>query len=92
MVLFLDEPTASLDPDTADRIRTYLAAYQARENATIFLASHNMVEVERMCTTVMIMKAGRIERSGSPRQLIEQTGRSTLEEVFLEIVRECAAQ
>ncbi|MEE9291138.1 MAG: ABC transporter ATP-binding protein [Alphaproteobacteria bacterium] len=91
-VLFLDEPTASLDPDTADRIRTYLAAYQARENATIFLASHNMVEVERMCTTVMIMKAGRIERSGSPRQLIEQTGRSTLEEVFLDIVRECAAQ
>jgi ABC-2 type transport system ATP-binding protein len=87
-VLFLDEPTASLDPDTADRIRTMLAAYQARENATIFLASHNMAEVERMCTMVMIMKAGRIERSGSPRALIENSGRDNLEEVFLDVARE----
>ncbi|MDX1485055.1 MAG: ABC transporter ATP-binding protein [Alphaproteobacteria bacterium] len=91
-VVFLDEPTASLDPDTADRIRTYLMDYQARENATIFLASHNMAEVERMCTTVMIMKGGRIERSGSPRQLIEHFGRANLEEVFLDIARARGAQ
>jgi ABC-2 type transport system ATP-binding protein len=91
-VLFLDEPTASLDPDTADRIRTYLAAYQARENATILMASHNMAEVERMCSLVMIMKAGRIVREGAPRSLIEHFGRTTLEEVFLDIAREKAAQ
>jgi ABC-2 type transport system ATP-binding protein len=91
-VLFLDEPTASLDPDTADRIRNYLAAYQMRENATIFLASHNMAEVERMCTKVMIMKAGRIERSGAPQELIARSGRANLEEVFLDIARERAGQ
>jgi ABC-2 type transport system ATP-binding protein len=91
-IVFLDEPTASLDPDIADRVRTSLAAYQAREGATIFLASHNMAEVERMCTKVMIMKAGRIERAGTPRELIDQYGRADLEQVFLDIVRERAAQ
>lgn len=91
-VLFLDEPTASLDPDTADRIRTYLAAYKARENATILLASHNMSEVERMCTKVMIMKAGRIVHEGAPADLIRRFGRTTLEEVFLDIARDEAAQ
>ncbi len=91
-VLFLDEPTASLDPDTADRIRNYLMAYQAKENATIFLASHNMSEVERMCTTVMIMKSGRIERSGTPAELIAHFGRANLEEVFLDVARGRAAQ
>ncbi len=91
-ILFLDEPTASLDPDTADRVRASLAAYQAREGATIFLASHNMAEVERMCTKVMIMKEGRIERSGTPRELIDQYGRANLEEVFLDIARQRAAQ
>ena len=91
-IIFLDEPTASLDPDSADRIRTILLAYQARERATIFLASHNMAEVERMCTNVMIMKAGKIVRSGSPRELIGHFGRANLEEVFLDIARERAAQ
>jgi ABC-2 type transport system ATP-binding protein len=91
-IIFLDEPTASLDPDTADRMRTILAAYQAREGATIFLASHNMTEVERMCSQVMIMKAGRIERAGSPKELIDHFGRANLEEVFLDIARERAAQ
>ena len=91
-VLFLDEPTASLDPDSADRIRASLSAYQAREGATIFLASHNMAEVERMCSKVMIMKAGRIVRSGTPRELIDHFGRADLEEVFLDIARERAAQ
>ena len=91
-ILFLDEPTASLDPDSADRVRASLGAYQAREGATIFLASRNMAEVERMCTKVMIMKAGRIVRSGTPRELIDLFGRADLEEVFLDIARERAAQ
>ncbi|HSR56093.1 MAG TPA: ABC transporter ATP-binding protein [Alphaproteobacteria bacterium] len=91
-VLFLDEPTASLDPDTADRIRTYLSTYMAKENATILLASHNMSEVERMCTKVMIMRAGRIVHEGTPGDLIQRFGRSNLEEVFLDIARDQAAQ
>jgi ABC-2 type transport system ATP-binding protein len=91
-VLFLDEPTASLDPDTADRIRTYLTEYKTREKATIFLASHNMTEVERMCTNVMIMKAGRIVRSGTPKELIAHFGRTNLEEVFLDIARDRSAR
>ena len=90
-VLFLDEPTASLDPDTADRIRTYLTEYKTREKATILLASHNMTEVERMCSNVMIMKAGRIVRTGTPQDLITHFGRTTLEEVFLDIARNRSA-
>jgi ABC-2 type transport system ATP-binding protein len=91
-VLLLDEPTASLDPDTADRIRGYLAAYQARHGTTILLASHNMAEVERMCSTVFIMRDGRIHDRGAPRDLVARYGRANLEEVFLHIVREKAAQ
>lgn len=86
-ILFLDEPTASLDPDTADRIRSALLAYQRREGATILLASHNMAEVERMCNSVLIMKTGRIVDSGTPGDLIGRFGRVTLEEVFLDIAR-----
>jgi ABC-2 type transport system ATP-binding protein len=86
-VLLLDEPTASLDPDSADWVRGYLLAYQRRRGATILLASHNMLEVERMCSTVMIMREGRIVDRGAPDALIARYGRQTLEEVFLDIAR-----
>lgn len=91
-VLLLDEPTASLDPDTADRIRGYLSAYQARFGTTILLASHNMAEVERMCSSVFIMRGGRICAQGQPKELVARRGRANLEEVFLDIARETAAQ
>ncbi|HYE51302.1 MAG TPA: ABC transporter ATP-binding protein [Azospirillaceae bacterium] len=86
-VLLLDEPTASLDPDTGDWIRTYLEAYRARTGATILLASHNMAEVERLCDGVLMMKGGRIVDRGAPAELLERYGRATLEEVFLDIAR-----
>jgi ABC-2 type transport system ATP-binding protein len=87
-VLLLDEPTASLDPDTADRARGYLQAYQRRTGATIFLASHNMAEVERLCTDVIILRAGSIVDRGTPKALIARYGRKNLEEVFLDIARQ----
>jgi ABC-2 type transport system ATP-binding protein len=86
-LLLLDEPTASLDPDTADWVRSYLMDYAARSGATVLLASHNMVEVERMCGQVFIMKTGRVVDSGSPDRLIERYGRTNLEDVFLDIAR-----
>ena len=86
-ILLLDEPTASLDPDTADWVRGYLLDYQKRTGATILLASHNMVEVERMCTDVLIMRQGAIEERGTPAEVIARHGRETLEEVFLDIAR-----
>ena len=86
-VLLLDEPTASLDPDTGDRIRTYLEAYRDTHRATILLASHNMAEVERLCSRVMMMRAGRIVDQGSPADLIRRYGRANLEDVFLDIAR-----
>ena len=86
-VLLLDEPTASLDPDTADVIRRYLKGYQARTGATVLLASHNMAEVERLCVDVLMMKAGRIVDRGSPDELVVRYGRRNLEEVFLDIAR-----
>jgi ABC-2 type transport system ATP-binding protein len=86
-VLLMDEPTASLDPDTADRVRSYLQAYQRSTGATILLASHNMVEVERLCTDVIMLRAGRIVDQGAPRALVARYGRATLEEVFLDIAR-----
>jgi ABC-2 type transport system ATP-binding protein len=86
-VLFLDEPTASLDPDTADVLRSYLEAYQRRRQATVLLASHNMAEVERLCTDVLMLRAGRLVDRGAPRELIRRYGRSTLEQVFLDIAR-----
>jgi ABC-2 type transport system ATP-binding protein len=87
-LLLLDEPTASLDPDTADWVRSYFQAYRDRAGATIVLASHNMTEVERMCDHVLIMKQGRIVDQGSPAALIERFGRATMEEVFLDIARD----
>jgi ABC-2 type transport system ATP-binding protein len=86
-LLLLDEPTASLDPDTGDWVRGYLQAWQARTGATILMASHNMGEVERMCRDVLMMKTGRIVDRGSPQALIDRYGRANLEEVFLHIVR-----
>ncbi len=86
-LLLLDEPTASLDPDTGDWIRTYLEAWRRRSRSTILLASHNMAEVERMCDQAMIMRAGRIVDQGSPDDLISRYGRRTMEEVFLDIAR-----
>jgi len=86
-LLLLDEPTASLDPDTGDWVRGYLEAYRARTGATILMASHNMSEVERLCSEVMMMKAGRIVDRGSPQALIDRYGRTNLEEVFLHIAR-----
>jgi len=86
-LLLLDEPTASLDPDTGDWVRGYLEDFRAKTGATILLASHNMAEVERLCSAVMMMKEGRIVDRGSPDALIERYGRTNLEEVFLHIAR-----
>ncbi|WP_028989518.1 ABC transporter ATP-binding protein [Thermithiobacillus tepidarius DSM 3134] len=86
-LLLLDEPTASLDPDTADRIRGYLMDYQRRSGATLLLASHNMPEVERMGDDVIMMRDGRIVDRGPPPALIQRYGRSNLEEVFLDVAR-----
>jgi ABC-2 type transport system ATP-binding protein len=87
-LLLLDEPTASLDPDTGDWVRSYLERYRAREGAAILLASHNMGEVERLCDEVLMMRKGRIVDRGAPADLIARYGRSNLEEVFLDIARE----
>ncbi len=86
-VLVLDEPTASLDPDTADWIRSHLERYRAEKNATILLASHNMYEVERLCDRVIMMKRGKIVDDGAPDDLITRYGRHNLEEVFLDVAR-----
>jgi len=90
-LLLLDEP-ASLDPDTGDWVRCYLEGYRARTGATILMASHNMAEVERLCSEVMMMKAGRIVDRGSPAALIDRYGRTNLEEVFLHIARGSRAE
>src|ERR1700728_1914215 len=86
-VLMLDEPTASLDPDTADWVRAHLARYCRDRHATVLLASHNMAEVERLCERVIIMKRGRIEDDDAPAKLLARYGRRTLEEVFLDVAR-----
>jgi ABC-2 type transport system ATP-binding protein len=86
-LLLLDEPTASLDPDTADWIRRKLKDYALSRRATLLLASHNMAEVERLADRVILLDQGRIIEDGTPRQLIETFGRKTLEEVFLDVVR-----
>jgi ABC-2 type transport system ATP-binding protein len=86
-LLLLDEPTASLDPDTADWIRQHLETYRKQNGATILLASHNMLEVERLCDRVIIMKRGRIEDDDSPQQIMARYNRTTLEEVFLDVAR-----
>ena len=87
-LLLLDEPTASLDPDTADWVRTYLKNFQQEKGATILLASHNMAEVERLCDHVVMMKQGKIVDRNSPAGLLKKYGRGTLEEVFLDIARD----
>lgn len=89
-LLLLDEPTASLDPDSADWIRTYLKNYQRKSGATLLMASHNMLEVERLCDDVMIMREGKIEHRGTPTELIHRFGRDTLEQVYLDIHRRAA--
>jgi len=86
-LLLLDEPTASLDPDTADWVRARLEAYRKQRGATILLASHNMLEVERLCDRVIIMKRGRIEDDDSPQAIMARYNRATLEEVFLDVAR-----
>jgi len=86
-VLLLDEPTASLDPDIGDRMRTYLERYQHRTGCTMLLASHHMGEVERMCDDVIMLRAGVVVDQGSPRELIERYGRVNMEEVFLDVAR-----
>lgn len=87
-VLLLDEPTASLDPDTGDWVRAYLERYVAESKATILLASHNMGEVERMASLVLMMKAGRLVDRGTAGELLKKYGRENLEEVFLDIARD----
>ena len=86
-LLLLDEPTASLDPDTGDWVRSYLEEYAHKTGATILLASHNMNEVNRLCSNVLIMKQGKIVDYGTPRVLVEKYGKKTLEGVFLDIAR-----
>jgi ABC-2 type transport system ATP-binding protein len=86
-VLLLDEPTASLDPDTADRMRAWLEAYRAETGAALVLASHNMAEVERLCDQVLMLKRGRVVDRGAPVDLIARYGRDDLEQVFLDIAR-----
>ena len=86
-VLLLDEPTASLDPDTADWVRASLERYRRERGATVLLASHNMSEVERLCERVIMMKRGRIEDDDTPQRLLTRYGRQTLEEVFLDMAR-----
>ncbi|KPK48447.1 MAG: ABC transporter [Thiotrichales bacterium SG8_50] len=87
-LLLLDEPTASLDPDTADRMRSYLNAYKTRTGATMLLASHNMLEVERLCSDVIMMRTGKLVDRGTPAELLARYGQENLEEVFLDIARD----
>ena len=87
-VLLLDEPTASLDPDTGDLVRSWLERYRAQSGCTILLASHNMAEVERLCTDVLMLKQGRIVDRGSPDDLLTRYRQENLEEVFLDIARD----
>ena len=86
-LLLLDEPTASLDPDTTDWVRQHLLRYCRARRATILLASHNMLEVERLCDRVIIMKRGRIEDDDTPERILAHYNRDTLEEVFLDVAR-----
>jgi ABC-2 type transport system ATP-binding protein len=86
-LLLLDEPTASLDPDTADWVREHLETYRRTRGATILLASHNMLEVERLCDRVIILKRGRIEEDDSPEAIMARYSRDTLEQVFLDVAR-----
>ncbi len=88
MILLLDEPTASLDPETGDYIREFLQNYQKENETSILLASHNMAEVERLCSSVLMMNNGSIIDQGKPSELIKKHGRKNMEEVFLKLTRE----
>ena len=88
IILLLDEPTASLDPETGDFVRTFLENYQKEKKTSILLASHNMSEVERLCSSVLMMNNGKIIDKGSPNELIKKHGRKNMEEVFLKLTRE----
>ncbi len=87
-VLLLDEPTASLDPETGDFVRSFLEEYQREKKTSILLASHNMSEVERLCSSVLMMNKGAIIDQGTPDELINKHGRKNMEEVFLKLTRE----
>jgi len=86
-ILFLDEPTASLDPDVGDYIRSYIQSYKSKNKITILLASHNMAEVERLCDSIIMMKNGKIIDEGTCEEIIKKHGRNNLEETFLKIAR-----
>tara|TARA_B100000965_G_C19515388_1_gene723962 strand:- start:667 stop:1260 length:594 start_codon:yes stop_codon:yes gene_type:complete len=86
-LLFLDEPTASLDPDIGDFVRNYIEQYKKENELTVLLASHNMAEVERLCDTVIMMKDGKIVDKGTCKELIDKHGRNNLEDTFLKIAR-----
>ena len=87
-VLLLDEPTASLDPETGDFVRSFLEEYQKEKKTSILLASHNMAEVERLCSSVLMMNKGSIIDQGTPDELIKKNGRRNMEEVFLKLTRD----
>ena len=87
-LLLLDEPTASLDPDTGDLVRTWLERYRTESGCTILLASHNMAEVERLCSHVVMLKKGQVVDRGSPDELLTRYGRQDMEDVFLDIARD----
>ena len=87
IVLLLDEPTASLDPEIGDYVRTFLENYKKEKKISILLASHNMSEVTRLCRSILMMKEGVIIDKGSPEELIKKHGRKNLEEVFLKLSR-----
>ncbi len=86
-ILLLDEPTASLDPDIGDFVRSYIQNYRSKNKVTILLASHNMAEVERLCDSIIMMKNGKIIDRGTCKQIIDKHGRNNLEETFLKLAR-----
>ena len=86
-ILFLDEPTASLDPDIGDFVRSYIQNYRSKNQVTILLASHNMSEVERLCDSIVMMRNGKIIDKGTCDEIIKKHGRNDLEETFLKLAR-----
>ena len=86
-ILLLDEPTASLDPDIGDFVRSYIQEYRTKNQVTILLASHNMNEVERLCDSIIMMKKGKIIDKGTCNEIIKKHGRNNLEETFLKLAR-----
>ena len=86
-ILLLDEPTASLDPDIGDFVRSYIQDYKSKNKVTILLASHNMSEVERLCDSIVMMRKGKIIDNGTCEELIKKHGRNNLEETFLKLAR-----